>query len=49
MASVLEAQYHDYDYPFENIVFEGGGTKGHSYIGCLQVTFLYKKLFNKIL
>ena len=38
MTSVLEAHYHDYDYPFENLVFEGGGAKGQVYIGCLQVS-----------
>ncbi|XP_072034619.1 uncharacterized protein [Amphiura filiformis] len=27
----------DYEYPFENIVFEGGGSKGHSYIGAIRL------------
>ena len=40
MTSVLEAHYHDYDYPFENLVFEGGGAKGQVYVGCLQVSSL---------
>ena len=38
MTSVLEAHYQDYDYPFENLVFEGGGAKGQVYVGCLQVS-----------
>ena len=32
--------YTEYDYPFENLVFEGGGAKGAVYIGCLQVCML---------
>lgn len=31
--------YQDYEYPFENLVFEGGGAKGQVYIGGLQVFF----------
>ncbi|CAI9728168.1 XP_036362369.1uncharacterized protein LOC115216174 [Octopus vulgaris] len=27
----------DYEYPFENLVFEGGGNKGIAYCGCLHV------------
>ncbi|GAB1601046.1 uncharacterized protein LOC115216501, partial [Argonauta hians] len=27
----------DYEYPFENLVFEGGGNKGIAYCGCLKV------------
>ncbi|XP_067948270.1 uncharacterized protein [Watersipora subatra] len=34
---IAEISYKDYDYPFENLVFEGGGAKGQVYIGCLQV------------
>ncbi|KAK0061355.1 hypothetical protein Bpfe_009161 [Biomphalaria pfeifferi] len=27
----------DYDFPFENLIFEGGGNKGLAYIGCIRV------------
>ena len=27
----------DYDFPFENLVFEGGGNKGLAYCGAIQV------------
>ena len=30
----------NYEYPFENIVFEGGGAKGLAYIGVLEVSKL---------
>ena len=29
--------YKEYEYPFENIVFEGGGPKGAVYLGVMQV------------
>ena len=29
-----------YDYPFTNIVMEGGGSKGMAYVGALQVQFV---------
>nr|KAI8731717.1 CAunnamed protein product [Biomphalaria glabrata] len=29
-------QIEDYEFPFENLIFEGGGNKGTSYVGCLQ-------------
>ena len=34
---IEDIRYEDYEYEFENIVFEGGGAKGRVYIGCLQV------------
>ena len=34
---ILDIRYEDYEYPFENIAFEGGGTKGMVYMGALQV------------
>ena len=29
-----------YDYPFTNIVMEGGGSKGMAYVGALEVQFV---------
>lgn len=29
----------NYDYPFENLVLEGGGTKGMAYFGSVQVCY----------
>ncbi|KAK6964897.1 hypothetical protein BgiMline_028873, partial [Biomphalaria glabrata] len=26
----------DYNFPYENLIFEGGGNKGLAYIGCLR-------------
>ena len=34
---IAKTRYQDYVYPFENLVFEGGGAKGQVYVGCLQV------------
>ena len=34
---ILDIPYEDYEYPFENIAFEGGGCKGLVYLGVLQV------------
>lgn len=28
----------DYDFPFENLVFEGGGNKGLAYCGAVRVS-----------
>lgn len=33
------AHWKSYDYPFENLVFSGGGIKGYAYIGALYVSF----------
>ncbi len=27
-----------YEYPFENVAFEGGGNKGSAYMGALRVS-----------
>ena len=35
---ILDIPYEDYEYPFENIAFEGGGCKGLVYLGVLQVS-----------
>lgn len=32
-----EAVYKNFTFPFENLVFEGGGNKGMAYVGALQV------------
>ena len=37
--SVDLIQYEDFEYPFENIVFEGGGNKGLAYAGAIRVSF----------
>lgn len=34
---IADIPYQQYEYPFENLVFEGGGAKGQVYIGCLEV------------
>ena len=36
--AIMDIRYKDYVYPFENLVFEGGGAKGQCYIGCLKVS-----------
>ena len=33
--------FENYDFPFTNLVFEGGGNKGMAYVGALQVGFLF--------
>ena len=35
-----EDVYKDFQFPFENLVFEGGGNKGMAYVGALQVGIL---------
>ena len=34
---ILNIAYGDYEYPFENLAFEGGGTKGAVYAGVVQL------------
>jgi len=34
--------YAGFDFPFENLVFEGGGNKGMAYVGALQVIIVLK-------
>ena len=36
----LMALGHATDFPFENVVFEGGGNKGISYVGAVRVSLL---------
>lgn len=36
-----EAVYKGFSFPFENLVFEGGGNKGMAYVGALQVRILW--------
>lgn len=33
----LDSLETEYKYPFENLVFRGGGVKGGAYVGALQV------------
>lgn len=37
--SYEEDAYKGFPFPFENLVFEGGGNKGMAYVGALQVFF----------
>lgn len=37
--SYEEDIYKGFTFPFENLVFEGGGNKGMAYVGALQVFF----------
>lgn len=40
----------DHSYPFENLVFEGGGAKGHAYSGAVMVReYIVKLHCNSIL
>ena len=36
--TALEARIEDYDFPFENLIFEGGGVKGLALIGAVKVS-----------
>ena len=36
---IQEIRYQDYEYPFENIAFEGGGAKGIVYMGVMKVMY----------
>ncbi len=38
MCSIVDPK--DYEFPFENLVFEGGGSKGLAYCGAVQVSYL---------
>ena len=31
--------FENYDFPMENLIFEGGGNKGMSYVGAIEVSF----------
>lgn len=44
----VEEIYTGFDFPFENLVFEGGGNKGMAYVGALQV-FTYGVFISDIL
>lgn len=43
--SYEEDIYKGFPFPFENLVFEGGGNKGMAYVGALQVCFLHLCLY----
>lgn len=34
---VMSINPKDHSYPFDNLVFEGGGSKGHAYAGAIKV------------
>lgn len=38
--TALDESYQGFDFPFENLVFEGGGNKGMAYVGALQVIII---------
>ena len=41
-----QIDFWNYEYPFENLVFEGGGAKVHTYIGAIKVSLRkYKVLY----
>ncbi|KAK3791651.1 hypothetical protein RRG08_050604 [Elysia crispata] len=45
--TALEARIEDYDFPFENLIFEGGGVKGLALIGavkCLEELGIRQKI-----
>ena len=33
-----KAELQSYDFPFENLAFEGGGSKGMAYVGVVRVS-----------
>ena len=35
--AAMVTNLEQYEFPFENIVFEGGGAKGLAYVGAIQV------------
>lgn len=37
-AKVVGVDIHKYEFPFENLVFEGGGNKGLAYCGAVRVS-----------
>ena len=37
----LHVKPEEYSYPFENLVFEGGGNKGLAYCGAIRVSNIY--------
>lgn len=39
--NIADIAYEEYEYPFENLVFEGGGAKGQVYVGCVKVSISY--------
>ena len=41
-------EYEDYDFNFDNLVFEGGGNKGLAYVGAIMVS-LFHVQFNWLL
>lgn len=46
--SYEEDIYKGFTFPFENLVFEGGGNKGMAYVGALQVFSQFMLLFSVV-
>lgn len=44
----MTVDHTKYIYPFENLVFEGGGNKGLAYCGALKVKYCLKVMENKL-
>lgn len=40
----MEINPKDHSYPFENLIFEGGGNKGLAYCGAVRVRAEYSRL-----
>ena len=39
---VDDDMFRNFDFPFENLIFEGGGNKGMAYVGALKVNVIYR-------
>ena len=46
--AVEEDIYKNFDFPFENLILEGGGNKGMAYVGALQVKPSFHSLLSKV-
>ena len=44
-AKVVKVDIEEYEFPFENLVFEGGGNKGLAYCGAVRVSALLIVLY----
>lgn len=46
-AKTVGVDIDKYEYPFENLAFEGGGNKGLAYCGAVRVSFVFR-MFNNL-
>ena len=46
-SSIRLIEYENYEYPFENVVFEGGGNKGLAYCGAVKVSELNRNKWTR--